>query len=57
MNGKETGAVRVEKTVPVGYGPEGLDIGADNISPVSPEYKSPFAFGGKIKGVTIAVEK
>jgi hypothetical protein len=25
--GKQTGTTRVEKTVPVGYGSEGLDIG------------------------------
>ncbi len=27
-----TGAVRVERTVPVAYSAEGLDIGVDNIS-------------------------
>ena len=48
MNGKETGSVRVERTVPVAYSVEGLDIGMDNISPVSPDYESPFTFGGKI---------
>jgi arylsulfatase len=52
-----TGTVRVEKTVPVGYGAEGLDIGMDNISPVSRDYKSPFPFGGTVRSVTIAVEK
>jgi hypothetical protein len=34
-----------------------LDIGADNVSAVSPAYKSPFTFGGRILGVTISVEK
>jgi arylsulfatase len=57
VNGKQTGAVRVERTVPVAYSGEGLDIGSDNISAVSPDYKSPFAFGGTIHGVTIAVQK
>lgn len=57
VNGKQTATVRVEKTVPVGYGPEGLDIGMDNISAVSPDYRSPFAFRGKVRSVTIAVEK
>ena len=52
-----TAAVRVEKTVPVGYGPEGLDIGRDNISAVSPDYRSPFPFAGKVRSVTIAVQK
>lgn len=57
VNGQQTGAVRVEKTVPVGYSGEGFDVGADNISAVSPDYKSPFPFTGKIKGVTIATGK
>jgi arylsulfatase len=57
VDGKQTAAVRVEKTVPVGYGPEGLDIGMDNISAVSPDYRAPFAFGGKVQSVTIAVQK
>ena len=48
MNGTQTGAVRVERTVPVGYSAEGLDIGADNVSAVSPDYQAPFAFNGKI---------
>jgi arylsulfatase len=54
---KETGAVRVEKTVPVGYGAEGLDIGMDNISAVSPDYRTPFPFAGRVQSVTIAVKK
>ena len=57
VDGEQTGTVRVEKTVPVGYSGEGFDVGADNISAVSRDYKSPFAFTGKIKGVTIAVEQ
>ena len=57
VNGAPTGMVRVERTVPVGYSGEGLDIGADNISAVSPDYKSPFPFGGRVQSVTIAVEK
>jgi hypothetical protein len=57
VNGQQAGTVRVERTVPVGYSGEGLDIGSDNISAVSPDYISPFAFGGTILGVTIAVRK
>jgi len=56
VNGQQTGAVRVERTVPLAYSAEGLDIGADNISPVSPDYKSPFPFRGTIHGVTIATD-
>jgi hypothetical protein len=57
VNGQETAAVRVEKTVPVGYSGEGLDVGADNISPVSADYRSPFPFAGRILGVTITQEQ
>jgi len=53
VNGQQTGSVRVERTVPVAYSAEALDIGADNISP----YKSLFPFGGRILSVTIAVQK
>jgi arylsulfatase len=57
VDGKQAGAVRVERTVPVGYGAEGLDIGMDNVSAVSPDYESPFPFTGIVKTVTIAVQK
>jgi len=57
VDGKQTAEVRVEKTVPVGYSGEGFDVGADNISAVSPDYKSPFLFTGRILGVTLAVEQ
>jgi arylsulfatase len=35
------------------YGVEGFDVGMDNVSPVSPDYKVPNAFRGAIKGITI----
>jgi arylsulfatase len=57
IDDKQTGAVRAERTVPVAYSAEGLDIGMDNISPVSPDYVSPAPFAGKIRSVTIAVKK
>jgi arylsulfatase A-like enzyme len=57
VGGTQVGAGRVEKTVPVGYSAEGFDVGMDNISAVSPDYQAPFAFGGKIQKVTIAVEQ
>lgn len=43
--------------MPVAYSVEGLDIGVDNISAVSPDYTSPLPFGGTVRNVTIAVEK
>jgi hypothetical protein len=47
VDGKQVGAGRVEKAVPVGYSAEGFDVGMDNISAVSPDCKAPFAFAGK----------
>jgi hypothetical protein len=41
----------------VGYSAEGLDIGTDNISAVSPDYEAPFAFRGKVLSVTIAQQE
>jgi arylsulfatase A-like enzyme len=57
IDGNQVGAGRVERTVPLGYGAEGFDVGMDNISAVSPDYKAPFAFSGKILGVTLATQK
>src|SRR5262245_12784927 len=57
VNDKETGSGRVGKTVPVAFGAEGFDVGADNVSAVSPDYRIPFAFRGTIKSVTISLKK
>jgi arylsulfatase len=57
VDGAQVATGRVEKTVPLGYGAEGFDVGRDNISAVSPDYESPFPFGGVVRGVTIAMEK
>ena len=35
---------------------EGLDIGRDQLTPVSPEYSSPFAFTGELHGVVYELE-
>jgi hypothetical protein len=53
INGKETGKGRVAKTVPFRYSVEPFDIGRDTVSPVSQDYKAPFAFQGGIEQVTI----
>jgi hypothetical protein len=50
-------AGRVETTVPRGYVADGFDVGRDNMSAVSPAYRSPFPFGGTVRSVTIAVEQ
>ncbi|HSE94506.1 MAG TPA: sulfatase/phosphatase domain-containing protein, partial [Methylomirabilota bacterium] len=55
VNGRQTGEGRVEKTVPFRYSVEPFDVGMDNVSPVSDEYKSPFTFKGRIEQVVIEV--
>jgi arylsulfatase len=56
VNGKQTGEGRVEKTVPFRYSVEPFDVGMDNVSAVSDEYKPPFVFKGRIERVTIEVK-
>jgi arylsulfatase len=56
VNGRQTGAGRLEKTVPFRYSAEPFDVGRDNVSAVSDEYKPPFAFRGRIEQVTIEVK-
>ena len=46
----------MEKTVPFRYSVEPFDVGMDNVSAVSEEYTSPFAFKGRIEQVTIEVK-
>jgi arylsulfatase A-like enzyme len=56
VNGKQTGEGRVEKTVPFRYSVEPFDVGMDNVSAVSEEYKPPFAFKGRIEQVKIELK-
>ena len=56
VNGKETGRGRVAKTVPFRYSVEPFDVGRDTVSPVTEDYKVPFAFQGGIEHVTIEVK-
>ena len=55
VNGKETGR-RVAKTVPFRYSVEPFDVGRDTVSPVTEDYKVPFAFQGRIEHVTVEVQ-
>src|SRR5262245_65848006 len=55
INGRQTATVRVERTVPVGYSGEGFDVGADNSSAVSPDFKSPLSFQRKLQSVRLAM--
>jgi hypothetical protein len=56
VNGKETGKGRVAKTVPFRYSVEPFDVGRDTVSPVTEDYKVPFAFQGRIEHVTVEVK-
>ena len=44
---------RVEKAVPFRYSVEPFDVGMDNVSAVSEEYKPRFAFKARIEQVKI----
>ncbi len=56
VNGKQTGEGRVERTVPFRYSVEPFDVGMDNVSAVSEEYKPPFPFKGRIEQVKIELK-
>src|SRR5215831_17460087 len=53
VNDKKVGEGRVDKTVPARFGNETFDVGMDEGSPVSEAYRSPFAYSGTIKTVTV----
>jgi len=42
-------------TTPVILNPGGLTCGADPGSPVSPDYKAPYRFAGKLHSVTVDI--
>ena len=56
INDMQVGTGKVERTVPQRYSVEPFDIGMDNVSPVSDDYKSPFPFKGRIEQVTIELK-
>ena len=56
VNDKQVGQGRIARTVPQRYSVEPFDIGMDNVSPVSDDYKSPFPFKGRIGQVTIELK-
>jgi hypothetical protein len=55
INGKKVGEGRIEKTCPSRFGAESFDVGMDNGSPVSENYRSPFAYTGTLKKVDITI--
>jgi arylsulfatase A-like enzyme len=53
INDKRVGEGRVDKSVPSRFGAESFDVGMDAGSPVSEDYRSPFAYAGTISRVQI----
>jgi arylsulfatase len=53
INDEKVGAGRIEKTEIARFGTENFDVGMDAGSPVSEDYRPPFAYDGKIKQVEI----
>jgi arylsulfatase len=55
INDKKVAENRIEKTCPSRFGPENFDVGMESGSPVSEEYRPPFAYTGVIKKVQIHI--
>jgi arylsulfatase len=53
VNDKKVGEARIDKTCPSRFGAESFDVGMDTGSPVSEDYRPPFAYAGTIKKVEI----
>ncbi len=51
VNDEVVGEAEIEATLPLILSFEGLDIGADEMVAVSPDYESPFAFSGRLTEV------
>ncbi|MBL0742707.1 arylsulfatase [Chryseolinea lacunae] len=57
INGAKVGEARIDKTSTSIFGHEGLNLGFDDLTPVSDTYKVPFAFTGTLNKVTIELKK
>jgi arylsulfatase A-like enzyme len=55
VNDRKVAEGRIDKTCPSRFGAESFDVGMDAGSPVSEEYRSPFAYTGTIKKVHIRI--
>jgi arylsulfatase A-like enzyme len=55
INDKKVSEARIEKTCPSRFGAETFDVGMDNGSPVSENYRTPFAYAGTIKKMEIHI--
>lgn len=56
VNGKKAGSGRLDNTVAGRFGLDAMDVGMDLGAPVNEAYKTPFAFTGEIKDVTIELK-
>jgi hypothetical protein len=56
VNGKPAGEGQIIRSA-FRHGLEPFEVGRDSITPVSPDYKTPFAFTGDINGVTIQLQQ
>ena len=58
VNGEKVASGRIERTQCCAYSAdEGADVGADEGTPVSDQYESPFKFTGRIHSITIAYQE
>lgn len=56
VNGKPSGEGKLKRSA-FRHGLEPFEVGRDSITPISPDYKSPFAFTGMIDKITFALVK
>jgi arylsulfatase len=56
VNGKPAGEGKIKRTF-FRHGLEPFEVGRDSITPVSPDYKTPFAFTGTVEKVTFELSK
>ena len=56
VNGKPAGEGQLKRSA-FRHGLEPFEVGRDSITPVSPDYKTPFAFTGTIEKITFALTK
>ncbi len=56
VNGKPAGEGKIKRSA-FRHGLEPFEVGRDSITPISPDYKVPFAFTGTIEKITFALTK
>ena len=56
VNGKPAGEGKLKRSV-FRHGLEPFEVGRDSITPVAPDYQTPFAFTGTIKKITFALTR